>query len=78
VPDQLSVVGFDDIVIATHTVPALTTLRMPVSEIVRHAITSAIRLARDPEAPREASLQVFAPTLVVRDSTCPPAAGAAA
>ena len=34
VPDRLSVVGFDDILIAAHTVPALTPLRMPINEIV--------------------------------------------
>ena len=42
VPDQLSVVGYDDLPIAAHTVPPLTTLRMPIGEMVgagvRHAI----------------------------------------
>src|SRR4029450_11322225 len=45
VPQRLSVVGYDDILIASHTVPALTTLRMPISEIrshdARHGITPA-------------------------------------
>ena len=75
VPDRLSVVGFDDILIASHTVPALTTLRMPISEIVSHAVARAVALARDPDAVREPSLEVFKPTLIVRDSTAPPAAG---
>ena len=74
VPDRLSVVGFDDILIAAHTVPALTTLRMPISEIVSHAITRAVALARNPDAAREPSLDVFKPALIVRDSTAPPAA----
>jgi DNA-binding LacI/PurR family transcriptional regulator len=74
VPERLSVVGFDDIMIAPHTVPALTTLRMPIAEIVRYAVTSAIDLARDPNGAREPHLDLFAPTLIVRDSTAPPAA----
>jgi len=77
VPDRLSVVGYDDILIASHTVPALTTLRMPISEIVSHAVARAIALARDPEAVREPSLEVFKPTLIVRDSTAPPPGGRA-
>jgi DNA-binding LacI/PurR family transcriptional regulator len=76
VPDQLSVVGYDDILIATHTVPALTTLRMPIAEIVRHAVTKVIDLARDPSASREPRLELFAPALIVRGSTAPPAAPA--
>jgi DNA-binding LacI/PurR family transcriptional regulator len=72
VPDRLSVVGFDDILIAAHTVPALTTLRMPISEIVRHAIDRAVALTRDPNVDRGPSLDVFKPTLIVRDSTAPP------
>jgi DNA-binding LacI/PurR family transcriptional regulator len=73
VPSRLSVVGFDDILIAAHTVPALTTLRMPITEIVRHAVARAVMLARDPDADRGPSLDVFEPTLIVRDSTAAPA-----
>jgi hypothetical protein len=47
------VVGYDDILIASHTVPALTTLRMPITEIVKHAVARAVKLARDPESVRE-------------------------
>jgi len=72
VPDELSVVGYDDILIATHTVPALTTLRMPTVEIVRHAVSQAIELARDPAASREPRLDLFTPSLIIRDSTAPP------
>jgi len=56
-------------------VPALTTLRMPISEIVSHAVARAIALAHDPHAVREPSLEVFKPVLIVRDSTAAPAAG---
>jgi DNA-binding LacI/PurR family transcriptional regulator len=75
VPDKLSVVGYDDILIASHTVPALTTLRMPISEIVSHAVARAIALAHDQHAVRVPSLEVFKPVLIVRDSTAAPAAG---
>ena len=50
VPDELSVVGFDDIPIAAHTVPALTTLRMPIDEMVGEGVRLAIELAREPGA----------------------------
>jgi DNA-binding LacI/PurR family transcriptional regulator len=75
VPDRLSVVGYDDILIASHTVPALTTLRMPIAEIVAHAVALAVALAREPDAPRGPSLEVFKPPRIVRESTAAPAAG---
>jgi len=73
VPGRLSVVGFDDILIAAHTVPALTTLRMPIAAMVREAVGTAVTLARDPVRPRpEPTKIVFEPTLIVRESTGPP------
>ena len=72
VPDELSVVGFDDLLLAAHTVPALTTLRMPIAEIVGVGVELAIELGRDATASREPSLKVFEPTLIVRQSTAPP------
>jgi DNA-binding LacI/PurR family transcriptional regulator len=72
VPDRLSVVGFDDILISAHTVPALTTIRMPIAEMVRHAVALAIELAREPSAQREPVKRLFEPSLVVRQSTAPP------
>jgi DNA-binding LacI/PurR family transcriptional regulator len=75
VPADLSVVGFDDILLASHTVPALTTLRMPTADIVAEGVRLAIDFARDPSAPRHPSVTVMAPSLIVRQSTAPPRAG---
>ncbi len=74
VPDQLSVVGFDDLLLAAHTVPALTTLRMPIGEIVGEGVELAIDLGRDPAMSREPRRRVFEPALIVRQSTAPPRA----
>ncbi len=69
VPADLSVVGFDDILLASHTVPALTTLRMPTADIVNHGVRLALEMAREPAAGRRASVTVFQPSLIVRHST---------
>jgi DNA-binding LacI/PurR family transcriptional regulator len=67
-------VGYDDLMFAAYTNPALTTLRMPTTEIVAEAVRSAIALARSrsTNAVREGHLTVYQPTLVVRASTAPP------
>jgi DNA-binding LacI/PurR family transcriptional regulator len=73
VPDALSVVGFDDILLASHTVPALTTLRMPTRQIVAEGVQLAIDSARDGLGAATPVVKVFQPTLIVRQSTAPPA-----
>lgn len=66
VPDQLSVTGFDDIALAEYTVPALTTMRMPVNEMVEHAVRMALDQT---ERSAAGSFPILQPTLVVRSST---------
>jgi LacI family transcriptional regulator len=67
VPEDLSVIGFDDIQIATYTVPPLTTVHMPIAEMT----SIAARLAMDEPVDGEAEIRnyVVAPSLVVREST---------
>jgi DNA-binding LacI/PurR family transcriptional regulator len=67
VPNDLSVVGFDDISFAAYTVPALTTVRQPIEAMARLAIEIALRRAANPGAPPETHW--LDPELVVRDST---------
>jgi LacI family transcriptional regulator len=46
IPDDLSVVGFDDTVEATVVVPALTTVRQPLAELGRTAVSVLLRQLR--------------------------------
>ena len=68
-PEQLSVVGFDDVEIATVVRPALTTIRAPLAEMGRMAVTLLVRLI---QKQRFETLHVeLSTSLVVRDSTGP-------
>jgi len=75
VPDELSIAGFDDIPFASATVPGLTTVRMPMAEIVAAGVELAVGdgawSAGDGEEPPRV---VFKAKLVVRRSTAAPAA----
>ncbi|MFD1365449.1 LacI family DNA-binding transcriptional regulator [Actinoplanes sichuanensis] len=62
VPDQLSVVGFDDLPGARWAAPPLTTVRQPLREMGALAVRSALGLAEG---------GVLATELVVRESTAP-------
>jgi LacI family transcriptional regulator len=70
VPEDLSVVGFDDIEPATLVTPALTTVHQPLSEMGRTAVNVLVRLleGRASETPHIE----LATRLVVRESTAPP------
>jgi DNA-binding LacI/PurR family transcriptional regulator len=69
VPGALSVVGFDDIPIASYTVPSLTTVHMPVNEMTAVAARMAMDEPEDGAGPLESV--VLSPRLVVRMSTGP-------
>ena len=70
VPEDLSVVGFDDVEHATIVTPTLTTVRQPLAEMGRTAVSLLMRLL---EGQRFETLHVeLATRLVVRESTAPP------
>jgi len=49
VPEDVSVVGWDDILFAPYLSPPLTTVRLPKTEIGARAMTLLLALIRDPE-----------------------------
>jgi LacI family transcriptional regulator len=70
VPEQLSVVGFDDTFEAEIVTPALTTVRQPLAEMGRMAVTLLIRMLANERI--EALHVELATKLTVRESTAPP------
>ena len=91
VPDELSVVGFDNIPMAKSTVPGLTTIQMPIAAMAAEAVALAVGPDSAPSdepggdgqngatAPRRGSstVRVFPPSLVIRQSTAAPPATSA-
>ncbi len=67
VPEDISVVGFDDIQIAVHNSPSLTTVRQPLQKMGETAARTLLNRIDDPEA-YVAEIQIE-PELVVRNST---------
>ncbi|WP_062293114.1 LacI family DNA-binding transcriptional regulator [Demequina phytophila] len=75
IPDDLSVVGFDDIPLAGFLSPPLTTVHQPFAELGRRLVEEVLaRIARRaPVANVLGEPAEFVPcTLVVRESTAPP------
>ena len=70
IPDDLSVVGFDDLPVVAWVDPPLTTVHQPLTEMAVAATELALALGRGEAAP-QAGLEI-ATTLTVRASTAPP------
>jgi LacI family repressor for deo operon, udp, cdd, tsx, nupC, and nupG len=69
IPADLSVIGFDDILVARYTVPPLTTVAQPVREMGQETVRLLIGLIKGQSAP----VSVILPhKLIVRESTAPP------
>lgn len=70
IPEDLAVVGFDDIEIAAHRQVQLTTMAQQKAEMGRLAVVWLLEIIRDPRRyARQPLQQLLAPTLVVR-RTC--------
>jgi DNA-binding LacI/PurR family transcriptional regulator len=70
VPEDISVIGFDDIQSASYHNPSLTTIRQPLKQMGLTAARILLQRIRGEEAiPNAVSIL---PELVIRESTCPP------
>ncbi len=66
IPDDVSIVGFDDIPQAAYVHPSLTTVRQPLEEMGRAAARNLLTLIEDSDyAPQRVELPV---ELIVRES----------
>lgn len=67
VPEQISIMGFDDNTLAPYYTPSITTIHSPVTELGNTSAAELIRLLQSPE-PAQGTLQKLSPGLVIRDS----------
>jgi LacI family transcriptional regulator len=72
VPEDLSVVGFDDVDLCRWVSPQLTTVRQPLASMASEATRLLLKLAAG--EPVDTPTVRLASTLIVRESTAPPAA----
>jgi LacI family transcriptional regulator len=70
IPEDVSVVGFDDLPVAQWVSPPLTTIRQPLVEMAVAAAELALSMARG-ETPSQPRVELTT-ELVVRESTAPP------
>jgi len=76
VPQDLSVVGLDDILFAEFTLPPLTTIRLSRTDLARAAFEALRQQAEDPNNPKMQREFLVSTSLVIRGSTAaPPASG---
>lgn len=74
IPEDISVTGFDDVLLARYLRPKLTTLRYPIELMAIEASRMALLGAKDPKALQKKYPQgrKYTPTLVKRYSTAAP------
>ena len=73
VPDELSVIGLDNILLSAHVRPSLTTIAIPYLEIAEEATTLLVDLIDHGKL--ESSSRAWQPKIIVRQSTGPPRSG---
>jgi DNA-binding LacI/PurR family transcriptional regulator len=67
VPDDVAVVGFDDIAVAQLISPSLTTLRIPLRQIARDVVALLMQRIQNKDLSNQRRL-VYEPELIIRES----------
>ena len=69
VPDDISIVGYDDSSYLGYISPGLTTIRQPVDALSSGAVSALASLIESPQNAKEHVELLFDPELVVRGTT---------
>ncbi|MBS2536091.1 LacI family DNA-binding transcriptional regulator [Catenulispora sp. NF23] len=69
IPQDVSVVGYDDIPLAAEVTPALTTVHLPLEQMGREAVRLAVALRGESDGPTDT--RHVGTHVVIRDSTAP-------
>ncbi|WP_162909755.1 LacI family DNA-binding transcriptional regulator [Aggregatilinea lenta] len=69
VPEDISVLGIDDIEVAAFQMPSLTTLRQSFAELGTRAVELLLEIIETRQ--QQSSRIIITPILIKRDSTCP-------
>jgi LacI family transcriptional regulator len=73
VPDDISIIGFDDDPVCLYGPVSLTTMRQPLKEMAQTAVKELFLKMQDPD--RSVNRIVLSPELIIRDSVRPPRQG---
>jgi LacI family transcriptional regulator len=68
VPDDFSLIGFDDIHLAEYTIPPLTTVRMSCRDLATKAVESLLSRVKPVDTPEE-KVSKISTRLIVRQTT---------
>jgi len=66
IPDEIALVGFDDIPITQAVSPALTTIRQPIGQMAKEATLNVINIINNKKSKK---LTFFKPELIIRESS---------
>ncbi|WP_111978708.1 LacI family DNA-binding transcriptional regulator [Algibacillus agarilyticus] len=72
VPNDISICGFDDNLLASRIIPQLTTVRRPVRDMAISATKKLITIVEKGNPAIIEEKSVFSPKVIVRESTTPP------
>ena len=65
VPSAVSVIGFDDIPLAPYTIPSLSSMKMPVTDMIKETINRLVSMLDGGELSKRPT---FPASLILRDS----------